>query len=83
MDESSLCSNWFSVDSGSDWATDLSEILVSIPTVNVCITVRDRSIFIGGLGPVQNVVGHKLFYDEKSIGPNLFSIPSLIGKQLF
>ena len=36
------------------------------------------------LGPVQNVVGHKLFYDEKKlIGPKLLSIPSLIGQQLF
>ena len=35
----------------------------------------DRSIFIGGLGPVQNLVGHNLFYDEKLIGPKLFSIP--------
>ena len=32
---------------------------------------------------MQNVVGHKLFYDEKLIGPKLFSIPSLIGQQLF
>ena len=32
---------------------------------------------------MQNVVGHKLFYDEKLIGPKLFSIPSLIGPQLF
>ena len=46
-------------------------------------SVRDRSIFIGELGPVQNIVGHKLFYDEKLIGPKLFSIPSLIGQQLF
>ena len=47
------------------------------------MSLRDRSIFIGRLGPVQNVVGHKLFYDEKLIGLKLFSIPSLIGQQLF
>ena len=45
-------------------------------------TPGDRSVFIGGLGPVQKVVGHKLFYDEKLIEPKLFSIPSLIGQQL-
>ena len=36
------------------------------------LSVRDQSIFIGEVGPVQNVVGHKLFYDEKLIGPKLF-----------
>ena len=38
------------------------------------VFLRDLSIFIGGLGPVQNVVVHKLFYDEKLIRPKLFSI---------
>ena len=59
--------------------------IVVVVVLILCLAqvLRDQSIFIGGLGPVQNVVVHKLFYDEKLIRPKLFSIPSLIGQQLF
>ena len=50
---------------------NLLEIKTIDRQVNNC-DIRDRSIFIGGFGPVQNVVGPKLFYDEKLIGPKLF-----------
>ena len=44
---------------------------------------KGRSIFIGGVGTGAKCSRTQFFYDEKLIGSKLFSIPSLIGQQLF
>ena len=45
--------------------------------------VRDRAIFIGTMGPVQNAMGRTLFYSLSSMGQILFSPSPAMGPILF
>ena len=50
-----------------------------MPMNGTNMDVRDRSIFIGGLGPVQKVIGHILFLAKIIIELELFSTSAMIG----
>ena len=43
------------------------------------LVVKDRSIFIGGLGLVQKAIGHILFSAKIIIELELFSTSAMIG----
>ena len=45
--------------------------------------IRDWSIFIGGLGPVQKAIGHILFFAKIIIDLELFSTSAMIGYYFF
>ena len=65
-------------ESNGDWhAPDFCK--AGTFAVGYTMKVRDLSIFIGGLGPVQKAIGHILFSAKMIIELELFSTSAMIG----